>query len=217
MTQAQEHLKTVAAAKKATATTAPPSSHDSSLSVPGKPDHSSDEDEDMTLARLIHSRKDQSTGDSAPSVESSPAAETVVPVLLPGISVDSGDSFDAGKPGKTDKRRSKVMLTDPVYDSSNPPPELPMYGHDTASFPTLEENGLIEYDREETGYNRIFNYFPDDAIVSGNVTAPYYHPFKIRYGYTDDRGHVHPRRYISRDDLSEYLPMFLLFFGINPF
>ena len=109
------------------------------------------------------------------------------------------------------------MLTDPVYDSSNPPPELPMYGHDTASFPTLEENGLIEYDREETGYNRIFNYFPDDAIVSGNVTAPYYHPFKIRYGYTDDRGHVHPRRYISREDLSEYLPMFLLFFGINPF
>ena len=95
MTQAQKHLMTVAAAKKATATTAPSSSSDSSLSVPGKRDHSSDEDEDMALARKIHSRKDQSTGDSAPAVEIG------VPVLLPGIPVDSGDSFDAGKPGKT--------------------------------------------------------------------------------------------------------------------
>jgi len=207
ITQAKKHLMTVAAAKKAAATTAPALSGDSSLSVPGKRDDSSDEDDDMALARKIHSRKDQRTGDSAPTVESAPAVESDGPALLPAIPVDSGDCPDAGKPGKTDKRRSKVMLTDPVYDSSNPPPELPMYGHDTAGYPTLEENGQIEYDREETGYNRIFNYFPDDAIVSGNVTAPYYHPFKIRYGYTDDRGHVYPRRYI-RDDLSEFLSMF---------
>ena len=210
MTQAKKHLMTVAAAKKAAAKTAPASSGDSSLSVPGKRDHSSDEDDDMALAHKIHSKKDQSTGDSAPAVESG------IPGLLPGIPVDSWDSPDAGKPGNppvkgkadkslTDERRLKVMLTDPVYDSSNPPPELPMYGHDTASYPTLEENGLIEYDREETGYNRIFNYFPDDAIVSGNVTAPYHHPFKIRYGYTDDRGHVYPRQYIR--DLSEFLSM----------